>query len=389
MTGGERTGDASRPALLEHDPTELYEQAPCGFLVTTPNGLITQTNATFLAWTGRPADDVVGRRFPDLLDAGGRIYHDTHYAPLLALRGQVREMALGVVRADGRVLPVLVNAVLDRDGAGEPRAVRIAVFDASERRAYERELLEEKRRAEDAEARAVALARTLQATLIPPTPPTIPGLDVAAAYRPAGRGDEVGGDFYDVFQAEDAWIVVLGDVAGKGAGAAVVTALVRHTVRALAVRTTEPSSILAALNEVLLAHETDRFCSLVVLALRARGDGWEVTTASAGHALPLVVSGDRISGIGEPGCLAGVLEHASYADTTVALKPGSRVVLSTDGVTEGRRDQEFYGDERFHHVLRTGPPDAAGTVQTVVEDVVTFQAGFPRDDIAVLALRVP
>lgn len=388
MTAGDSPGDAPCRALLDDDPTVLYEQAPCGFVSTTPDGVITQANATFLAWTGRPASDVVGHRLTDLLDAGGRIYHDTHYAPLLALRGQVKEIALGVIRADGRTLPVLVNAVLDRDDAGDPRAVRIAVFDASERRAYERELLEEKRRAEDAEARAVALARTLQATLIPPAPPAIPGLDIAAAYRPAGRGDEVGGDFYDVFQAEDAWMVVLGDVSGKGAQAATVTALVRHTVRALAVRTTAPSRILAGLNEVLLAQETDRFCSLVVLTLRDRAGRWELTAASAGHALPLLLRGDRIDDLGEPGCLVGVVERAPYVDTSIVLEPDSRVVLYTDGVTEGRRDRDFYGDERLHHLLRAGAPDATALVRTVVEDVVAFQSAFPRDDIAVLALGV-
>lgn len=380
---------AACPALLDEDPARLHEQAPCGFLSTTPNGLITQTNTTFLVWTGHSTVDVVGRRLPDLLDGGGRIYHDTHYAPLLALKGQVKEMAFGVVCADGRTLPVLVNAVLDRDEAGAPQAIRVAVFDASERRAYERELLEQKRRAEDAEARAVALARTLQATLIPPTPPAIPGLDVAAAYRPAGRGDEVGGDFYEVFQAAGCWVIVLGDVSGKGAQAAVVTALVRHTVRALAVRRTDPSGILTALNEVLLAHETDRFCSLVVITLRDHDGHWELTTASGGHALPLLVQDGELTAIGEPGCLAGVLEHPPYADTTVVLGSGACVVLYTDGVTEGRREDEFYGDERFHDLLRAGSADAAGLVQHVIEDVVGFQAAFPRDDIAVLAIRVP
>jgi sigma-B regulation protein RsbU (phosphoserine phosphatase) len=99
---------------------------------------------------------------------------------------------------------------------GSPRMIRTAIFDATERRGYERELLRAKQRAEASEAQAKALARTLQQTLIPQAPPEIPGLDVAAVYRPAGSGDEVGGDFYDIFEvgAED-WVIVVGDVCGR------------------------------------------------------------------------------------------------------------------------------------------------------------------------------
>src|SRR6185312_12851732 len=120
-----------------------------------------------------------------------------------------------------------------------------AVFDATERRAYERELLRAKRRAEESEAHATDLARTLQQTLIPPAPPEIPELDIAAAYRPAGAGDEVGGDFYDIFElASGSWVIALGDVRGKGVQAAVVAALARHTIRAAAVRASQPSEVL-------------------------------------------------------------------------------------------------------------------------------------------------
>ncbi len=102
------------------------------------------------------------------------------------------------------------------------------MFDATERRSYERELLAAKRRAEESEVHASLLSRTLQQTLIPPEIPHIPGLDVAAVYRPAGDGEEIGGDFYDVFQiGVDDWMVAIGDVQGKGANAAVVTALAR------------------------------------------------------------------------------------------------------------------------------------------------------------------
>ena len=208
-------------------------------LPTTPDGTIIKVNQTFLTWTRYQRSELVGRRrFIDLLTGGGRIYHETHYAPMLHTQGMVREIALDILGADRARTPALVNAILERDDAGTPIVIRVAVFDATERRAYERDLLGQ--RAQDSDARSRLLARTLQQSLIPPALPLIGGLDVAAAYRPAGSGDEIGGDFYDVFQvgASD-WFVAIGDVR-QGVDAAVVTALVRYTIRAAAARLTSP-----------------------------------------------------------------------------------------------------------------------------------------------------
>jgi sigma-B regulation protein RsbU (phosphoserine phosphatase) len=241
----EDTVDAFVGALLD-DAEQLYDRAPCGYLSTDPDGTIVRVNATFLALTGYTRGQLVGRRrFVDLLTGGGRIYHETHYAPMLRMQGSARQIALDLVRADGSRLPALVNAVLERDEAGVPVVIRTAVFDATDRRKYERELLLAKERAETSDAQATALARTLQQTLIPPVPPHVPRLEVAAAYRPAGSGAEIGGDFYEVFQHQvDDWFAVLGDVCGKGPEAAVVTALLRYAVRAAAVATPEPAAAL-------------------------------------------------------------------------------------------------------------------------------------------------
>ena len=168
MTGQAAT-EAFYAALLDDDPEELYERAPCGYLTTTPDGMIVKANTTFATLSGYDRDDLVGRRtFAALLSAGGRIYHETHFAPTLRMHGTVGEVAFDLVRRDGDRLPVLVNAVLEAEADGTPKLVRIAVFDATHRRAYERELLLAKQRAERSEARAQALARTLQSTLIPP-----------------------------------------------------------------------------------------------------------------------------------------------------------------------------------------------------------------------------
>jgi sigma-B regulation protein RsbU (phosphoserine phosphatase) len=214
------------------------------------------------------------------------------------MQGTAREIALDIVTKDGRRVPVLVNSVLDRDSRSRPRTVRTAVFDATQRREYERELLLSKTRAEESEARARALAQTLQQTLIPPTPPAIPGLEVAARYRPAGDGSEVGGDFYDVFQVgPDDWVVTIGDVSGKGVDAAVVTALVRYTLRAAAVANDAPSDALGVLNTVLLRHDTERFCTVAFLRVRQQGEQVTCTLAAAGHPLPLLRHADGGTGL--------------------------------------------------------------------------------------------
>lgn len=392
MIGPPSATDAFREALLEDDPVQLYERAPCGYLSTTPDGTIVKVNQTFLTWTGYQADELVGRRsFAQLLTAGGRIYHETHYAPMLRMQDGVREIALDVVKADRERLPVLVNAVLERDAEGEPSVVRVAVFDATERRQYERELLRARERAEQSEARARALAVTLQQTLIPPVAPDVPGLDVAAVYRPAGDGEEVGGDFYDIFQiGTDDWVVVLGDVCGKGVEAAVVTALVRYTIRAVSVQQRGAAATLRVLNEVLLRHDTDRFCTVALLRLRRDQDGWTVTMASAGHPLPLLLPpGGPPVQVGEVGALSGVFEAARTHDTDLGLEPGAALLLYTDGVTEARADAGFYGSARLLEVLSRPARDAGDLATVVLEDVLAFQAGDPRDDIALVVVRVP
>ena len=374
------------------DAEELYHQAPCGYLSVTPRGTIVKVNDTFLRWTGLDRDDLVGRRrFADLLSPGGRLYHETHYMPLLQMQGQVREIALDIVMADGERLPVLVNAVLEREPTGEARVIRIVVFDATERRAYERELLRAKERAEASERRARSLAQTLQRTLLPPSTPSIPGLEFAAAFRPAGEGTEVGGDFYDAFQVgADDWVVVLGDVCGKGVDAAVVTALARHTLRAVVVGMHAPSQALSALNEVLLHQGGDRFCTVALVRLQRRPDGtWHATLGSGGHPAALLVRhGGAAEPVGGTGPLVGVLDEVEFHDRELDLGENDVLTLFTDGVTEARRHHEMYGDARLRENVERHATSAAAVVDGLLEDVVDFQQGEVRDDIAIVSLRV-
>ncbi len=161
----ERRRDAARAhldQLLEDDPADLYENAPCGYLSTLPDGTIVKVNRTFCAWTGLTPEQLLRTRLRDLLSVGGQVFHDTHLAPLLRMQGAVREVALDVVRVDGSLLPCLVNAVEVRDDEGQPLMVRATLFEATARRRYEREILTAQRTAEESRARA----RTLQQVVV-------------------------------------------------------------------------------------------------------------------------------------------------------------------------------------------------------------------------------
>ena len=136
-------------ALLEESAEDLYEHAPCGYLSTLPDGTIVRVNQTFVEWTGASREALLaGTKFQTLLTIGSRIYYETHYAPLLRMQGFANEIALEVVRDDGRILPVLVNSRQKRDADGTPLFNRITLFDSTDRRRYERELLLARRKAE-------------------------------------------------------------------------------------------------------------------------------------------------------------------------------------------------------------------------------------------------
>jgi sigma-B regulation protein RsbU (phosphoserine phosphatase) len=371
---------ASRP--------DLFDQAPCGYAVLDASGLVVEANAELLRLLDRAHEEVVERlTLAQLVSAGGRIYLDTHVFPMLALEGVVRELALDVVQADGTRVPVLVSANLAPGPEPERSLIRVVVLEARDRRRYETDLLESMRTIEAARRDAAQLAETLQHTLIPPTPPAIEGLAIAAAYRPAGDGREVGGDFYDVFQVADhEWLAVIGDVTGKGVAAATVTAFVRHTVRALAMRFRDPSDLLTELNHAVLAHDTDRFCTVVVVRLTDDGGEWRLTGSVGGHPLPLVRRADgTVAELGTHGSLVGVIDTPTFGTFEHRLGD-DLLVLYTDGVIEARRDGEFFGLEGLLPLVAATAHDPGSVTRAVVDAVLDFQDGHPRDDIAVLTL---
>ena len=139
----------ARELLADRVP-DLFEDAPCGHVSTRPDGTIVRVNRTFEEWTGLSRDQLVeSRRFQSLLAGGGRIYYETHYAPLLHMQGFVRTIAVEIRCADGSRMPALVNSVLHRDDSGQPHEIWTSVFDATDRRGYEDELLQSSRREQE------------------------------------------------------------------------------------------------------------------------------------------------------------------------------------------------------------------------------------------------
>jgi sigma-B regulation protein RsbU (phosphoserine phosphatase) len=369
---------------------ELFEHAPCGYAVLDDAGTVVEANGELLRLLDLPREDVVGvRTLPSLLSAGGRIYFDTHIAPMLALGGTVREVAVDVVRPDGARVPVLLNANADLDGGSGVRRMRVVLLEARDRRRYETDLLEAMRSTEEARRVAAELAVTLQQTLIPPSPPRVDGLAISAAYRPAGDGSEVGGDFYDVFQvSDDAWVVVIGDVRGKGVPAAMIRAFVRHAVRELAMQERDPVELLRRLDRALAHHDTERFCTLVFARLDFDGEHWTLTGSAGGHPLPLLRHGDgTVTELGEPGSLLGILSEPVFRPFRHVLGH-EVVVMYTDGVVEARRDGQLYGEDRLAALVADTAPDVEVVTTRVIADVLEFQGGDANDDIAVLALQL-
>jgi sigma-B regulation protein RsbU (phosphoserine phosphatase) len=392
MTAGEPSD-----ALLEESAEELYEHAPCGYLSTLPDGRIVKVNATLLGWLGYARDQVVGRlRFPDLLTVGGKLYHETHFAPLLRMQGELGGVALDLVAADGARLPVLVTSVVKTDAAGLPLVIRTTIFDARDRRAYERELLRARQEADRARDRAQELATTLQRTLLPPVLTAPPGMAVDAYYHHASP-DQVGGDFYDLFPLSGGrWGFFLGDVCGKGAGAAAVTSLTRYTLRAAAVNNPEPEAVLAVLDTVL-NHEyrgdDPRFCTVIFGVLVPGGECCSVTLASGGHPPALLLRGNgSVEVLATPGGqLVGALPDARFTATSATLRAEDTLLLYTDGLTEARhgRTRVRYGEDAFFQFAsELAPATAAEVVAAITELLAGFGEGLD-DDAAVLAMSLP
>jgi phosphoserine phosphatase RsbU/P len=369
--------------LLTERAEDLFENAPCGYLATTVDGTLLKVNRTFENWTGLERTDLVGKkRFSELLSGGGRIYHETHYAPLLRMQGQVREIALEIVRADGSRLPVLVNSTLVKGPDEQPKLIRTTVFDASDRRRYEEELLRAQRRERE-------IAQQLQQSMLAGELPASTEVEVGASYSPADSALDVGGDWYDAFWLSRHRVgLVVGDVVGRGIQAAAAMGQLRSATRALASTGQPPPRLLEALDAYAVRHRVGFLTTVTYMELDLSSN--ELRFSCAGHLPPVLAPAS------EPAHLAwkgrslplglGGRDEDARPEARCRLDPGSVVLLYTDGLVERRRKSLDAGLERLVAEVeanRSEPPE-----RLTANLLRAFETTERQDDACAMALSL-
>jgi serine phosphatase RsbU (regulator of sigma subunit) len=375
LTGGVLVWGLFRERLVRLTPLArgvVVESMSDGVFVLDAFGRVTDVNPAGTRLLGTSRSQLVGRALDDVLEGA------THgFDPTASL--------IHLPVGDGGVRTHEIRTEPLRDPRGRDAGRLVILRDVTERLEAEatlHDLLTERSR----------VAAALQLSLVPGEMPRIPGTEMAGRYEPAGDGHEIGGDFFDIFPLEGhVWGVVLGDVSGKGAEAAAVTALTRYTLRALANARHAPSRTLRDLNARLLsATDVERHCTLVYALVRPGEGHLDVTLCLAGHHQPLITrDSGAIEAVGELGTALGLLEDAELHDTHVVLRPGDSVCLFTDGLVEARHERDLFGEERVTAILdrlRGGP------LPSLADELVDAPRRFhgPRlaDDLAVLLLRV-
>jgi PAS domain S-box-containing protein len=311
---------------------------------------------------------------------GRRLFAGEHPEPLL-----VRN----IVRATGeeRWLMVRSSPIMDPRTGGIQYAVNVFENITEVKQAQ----LAERSRAQLYTERS-RIAHILERSLLPETLPEIPGVEIATLYAPAGEVNEVGGDFYDVFEhSAGRWMLVIGDVCGKGPTAAGVTALARHTLRAAALSGQSPKDMLHTLHRALRLQPAGAdLCTVCLVMMAPEPDRARLTIALAGHLPPLLVShsGDATP-VGEPGTLLGVIEPIEITESESELLAGETLLLYTDGVPEAGRAQGQLGEQGLLRLCADSPDlTPRGLLERIESATIERVAGRLRDDIALLALRL-
>ena len=235
-------------------------------------------------------------------------------------------------------------------------------------------------------AEQAEIARALQEDLLPPELPDLPGFKSAALYHPAGAGAQVGGDFYDVFEAGDGWIVVVGDVAGRGPSAASLTAMARYTLRTALGLTGSISESVALLNAALYGRSRMALCSVCMVHLHGGEREGQVSMLAAGHPDPYVIRAGQARSAAVGGPLLGALSRGDWPVVRLRLEGGDTLVLYTDGVIDTQGEAGRFGERRLGDTLQ-GTTGAADAVQRVRVALEVFASGRHRDDTAVLAVE--
>ena len=379
LTGGLLVWGLFEERLVDLAPlarSAVVESMADAVFVLDAFGRVVDVNPAAVALAGRPRGELVGRRVSDLMDTA-----------------EVAEVGpSGLVLTDGsggdqRTFDVSQQPLTDV--AGRAAGHLVVLREVTER-------VRDQQRLQHVLDDRSRVAAALQASMVPARLPAVPGCELASRYVPAGDGSEVGGDFLDVFALdEDTWAFVLGDVSGKGAEAAAVSAATRYTLRALAGPAVSPAATLREVNAVLLAQtEPERHCTLVHGHLRLPRQATQpelvsVTLTLAGHHWPLVVRADgEVEKVGTLGTALALFDDPELHDTEVHLAPGELVCLFTDGLLEARRGREQFGSERVAEVLRQHRDLSADEVAGAVLDAVrAFHGNELGDDLALLVIR--
>jgi PAS domain S-box-containing protein len=230
------------------------------------------------------------------------------------------------------------------------------------------------------------VARTLQSSLLPEALPTLPGWEIAALYRPAGHESEVGGDFYDFWELGEDWLMMIGDVTGKGVSAATVTSLVRHSAQTASEFDPRPAEILARVNAALRRRPTLSVCT----ALCLRISGAEATVAAGGHPLIWRLGDDAAREVGRHGTLLGAFAGGRWPEHSFTMNPGETLVAITDGVTDtlGLQDERF-GSARLQELLGNLRKESPMAIrERLIAELEGFQVGAQADDTALVAMRM-
>jgi serine phosphatase RsbU (regulator of sigma subunit) len=249
-------------------------------------------------------------------------------------------------------------------------------------------LITERARAEET---AAQIAGALQESLLPPRLPEIPGIDLAARFRPVGEG-RVGGDFYDVFESRPGrWVVVIGDVTGKGPKVAALTGLARNTIRAAALHDDGPNHVLEVLNGALRdRHSPRKICTVAYVRLEPAEAGFALTFSSAGHPLPLLLRSDgTVEDLGEHALPLGVDPELQLVESTSVLHPAECLLLYTDGLTDAYAPAHAASRADIQSLLSSRPGSSANEIaEELYRGMLDFGPAEPRDDVALVVLRM-
>jgi serine phosphatase RsbU (regulator of sigma subunit)/CHASE3 domain sensor protein len=307
----------------------------------------------------------------------------THGATLESEHGQVQVLALAAMARGG----LIARVVLARRGRSWGREEIQEISGLGTRLALALQARALQARTEALYRGSDHVVRTLQQSLLPTVIPDIPSCELAVRFAPAGAGDLVGGDFYDVFAVgDDHWAIVIGDVCGKGPDAAALTAMARWTLRSFAGTPQAPADVLRSLNDAMLRQELGgRFITIIYALLTVGTTEAHLSVACAGHPPAIFVSGEgEPATLGARGDLLGIWPEIRLEQVSLRLGAGDSLVLYTDGVTDpgpgAERSPEF--------VLRgVSAAPTAGALADALRDVAVREGSVPRDDVAIVALR--